>query len=487
MTDLGPHWMILCIILPACAGLLILASQRREGQARLLALVTPPLLLAMIVSLYPTAISENPERLIFAQPFARLDFALTVEPLGWLFALIAGALWLPTSWYAVGYAKAQRLPNRPVFYAGFCFALASTMGIAFSANLLTLFVFYELLTLTTWPLVTHTGTDKARAGGNIYISYLLGSSLALFLPALIGIYTLTGSLEFTAGGLFNGRHDSIVMLLYALILYGVGKAALMPMHRWLPAAMVAPTPVSALLHAVAVVKAGVFTILKTTVFIFGMDTLREFSDIFIWLACISTVTAAAIALYCDDLKKRLAYSTISHLSYITLAATLATPAAIIGGGMHLVMHAFGKITLFFCAGAIILASGRKRVSELNGLGQYMPLTLAAFAIGSLSIIGLPPTGGVWSKWLLIGGALDRESYLPLLALATSSFLGLWYLLDIPVRGFLRPAPASLTAASVKQVPLICRIAIVSTALGSILLFFIPNTIYLLLLSVTRIG
>ena len=313
-----------------------------------------------------------------------------------LFALVASGLWVVTTVYSIGYMRAHRESDQTRFYAFFAISIASAMGVAFAGNMLTLFVFYEALTLATFPLVAHAGTPEARRGARTYLGVLLGTSIGLQLLAIAGTYAVAGTLDFTPGGVIDGEVGGVAAgALLALYVFGVGKAAVMPFHRWLPAAMVAPTPVSALLHAVAVVKAGAFAILKVAAFIFGFDLLRDLAmtDALLWCAAFTIVAASLVAMTKDNLKARLAYSTVSQLSYIVLAALLAGQAGFLGGGLHIATHAFGKITLFFCAGAILVAAHKTEVSQLDGLGRAMPVTMTAFAIGALSIVGLPPWAG----------------------------------------------------------------------------------------------
>ena len=347
-----------------------------------------------------------------AEPFPGIALQFTLEPLGMLFALIAGFLWIVTSIYAIGYMRGHHEKNQTRFYMFFAIAIAVTQGVAFSGNLFTLFVFYEMLTLSTFPLVTHAGTEDARRAGRIYLGILIGTSIAFLLLALIWTWYLAGTVEFTSGGILDGTASPVMLgVLLLLFFFGVGKAALMPFHRWLPAAMVAPTPVSALLHAVAVVKAGVFSLLKISLYIFGPEVVRELpiTEVLSYLVAASILLASLVAMTKDNLKARLAYSTVSQLGYITLGALLGL-TGILGGGMHIVMHAFGKITLFFGAGAILVAAHKTEVSQLDGLGRRMPLTFAAFTLGTLSIIGLPPLGGMWSKWYLAQATLERVNW-----------------------------------------------------------------------------
>jgi multicomponent Na+:H+ antiporter subunit D len=289
-------------------------------------------------------------------------------------------------------------------------------------------------------------------------------------------YALTGTTDFRAGGILAGHaRPSVILVLFALYLFGIGKAALMPFHRWLPSAMVAPTPVSALLHAVAVVKAGVFTVLKVAVYIFGLDALRisGAGEAMMWVACFTLLAASVVAVTRDNLKARLAYSTVSQLAYIVLAATLASGMAVAGGALHIVTHAAAKITLFFCAGAIYTAAHKTEVSQLDGLGRAMPFTFAAFLVASLSLAGLPPFGGSWSKWILIMAAAGTGQAVVVAVLLASSLLSLAYLLPIPIRGFLRPPPKG-AAAGRAEAPWACVVPLCLTALACLALFFLAD-------------
>ncbi len=403
-----------------------------------------------------------------------------VEPLGMLFALIVGVLWLITSIYSIGYMRGHNDPNQTRFYAMFAIAIGSTLGTAFAGNLFTLFVWYEILTISTYPLVAHAGTDRARLGARTYVGILLATSIGLQLLAILVTYAVTGSLDFREGGILAGKLDPAwAGLLYALFIFGIGKAAVMPFHRWLPAAMVAPTPVSALLHAVAVVKAGVFTVLKVTIYIFGTDfiTSSGASDWLIWFAGGTILLASLVAMTQDNLKLRLAYSTVSQLGYIVLGALLATNMSLLGGALHISMHAFAKITLFFAAGAILVAARKSDISDMDGLGRVMPITFGAFLIGSLSIIGLPPFGGMWSKWYLAMGTVEAGQWLLLTVLLLSSLLNIAYLLPVPVRGFFGKAGDGTTVTRIKEAPASCLIAMIITSLACLFLFFYPDPFY----------
>ena len=470
----------LIVALPLFGAVLVSLSGSRPNLRETLTLLTGAATFLLTVQLLPTLgqAAPAPEFTMF-EPLPGLSLAFRLEPLGMLFALVASFLWLVTSIYSIGYMRGAGEQNQTRFYALFALAIAFALGIALAANLLTLFVFYELLTLSTYPLVTHKGTPEARRGGRIYLGILLSTSILFFLPALIWTYHSAGTLDFRPGGILAGQMSGPAAgLLLILFFFGVGKAALMPFHRWLPSAMVAPTPVSALLHAVAVVKAGVFTLLKITVYIFGLDFLAglEARDFLLYLAGASVLIASLIAIRQDNLKARLAYSTVSQLGYVTLGALLAVQAGAIGAGMQIAMHAFGKITLFFCAGAIYVASRKTEISDMNGLGRAMPFTMAAFFIGSLSIIGLPPTGGTWSKWYLMMGTLEAGYLALMVILMISSLLNIAYLLPIPIRGFF-PRGEQQMASEIKEAPLACLIAIGVAVLGCLLLFFFPQHVY----------
>lgn len=405
-----------------------------------------------------------------------ISLAFHAEPLGLVFALVASLLWIPTSLYAIGYMRGNNEPNQTRFYICFSVSIGAALAIAFSANLVTLFIAYEALTLATYPLVSHKQNQDAKSGARVYLGILLTTSIGFLLPAIIWTWALSGRMDFVAGGILSGTAGpGILGLLYALFLFGVGKAALMPFHRWLPRAMVAPTPVSALLHAVAVVKAGVFSVLKITIYVFGIDLLSlGISTPLLWVACFTLLMSSIIALHQDNLKARLAYSTVSQLSYIVVGASLATTMSIAGGAMHIIMHAAGKITLFFCAGAIYTAAHKTKVSELHGLGKQMPWTFAAFILASLSIIGVPPLGGVWSKWFLMLGAADAGQIAVLIILLLSTLLNIAYLIPIGINAF-RSEPSA--PATHGEAPMMMVVPLCMTAAACIALFFLGDPIY----------
>ena len=312
-----------------------------------------------------------------------LEIRLHLEPLGLIFALIASGLWILTHIYGIGYMRANAEKHQTRFFAFFCLAISSTLGIAFSASLFSLFVFYEILTLSTFPLVAHKASSEAIKGARVYLGILVSTSIVFFLPAIIWIFSVVGTLDFTHGGIIRNDFTPLsTMYLLILFAFGIGKAAIFPIHPWLPSAMVAPTPVSALLHAVAVVKAGVFSVLKIGIYIFGIEHLSNTSSSLwlVWLAAFTILFASMVAISKDNLKSRLAYSTVSQLSYIILGLALATTAGVLGAALHIVMHAFGKITLFMTAGSIYVTTKKTEISDMIGLGRVMPFTFFAFFI-----------------------------------------------------------------------------------------------------------
>lgn len=506
--------ILLALLLPAAAAPAIVLAGSRPNLREAVTLLAGAATFAVVWQLAPVVgAGGRPEVAVF-EVVPGLAMAFHVEPLGLLFGLVASGLWIVTSLYSIGYMRGHHEANQTRFYSFFAVAISAALGVAFARNLLTLFIFYEVLTLSTYPLVAHAGTPEAMRGARVYLGLLVSTSVAFLLLAILWTYLAAGTLDFAPGGILAGRVAGPgLYLLLALFAFGTGKAALMPFHRWLPSAMVAPTPVSALLHAVAVVKAGVFTILKVLVYVFGIDHLRATgaSDWLLYVSGATVLIASLVAMTKDNLKARLAYSTVSQLSYIVLGAALATPMAVLGGGLHIVMHAFGKITLFFCAGAINVALHKTEISDMRGIGRAMPFTMLAFLVGALSVIGLPPLGGAWSKWYLFVGALDAGQLVFVVVLMVSSLLNIAYLLPIPIRAFFpagvavpvhaHAAGADVTASphgpghgpdashgdGFHEAPFLCVAPLVFTALGCVALFFWAGPIVRLLAPVVGLA
>ncbi|MED5585805.1 MAG: monovalent cation/H+ antiporter subunit D family protein [Verrucomicrobiota bacterium] len=466
-------WMVSLLAVPA-----ILLLRRTPNAREMATFVAAFAKFALVAVMVPMILDGRVLRFSFGEILPGIPLEFRVDGLGILFALVASSLWILTTLYAVGYMRGLKEHDQTRFFACFAVSISATIGVAFAGNLFTLYLFYEVLSLSTYPLVTHHGDKEARSGGRTYLSHLLGTSVAFVLPAMIYCWVRSGGdMSFTDGGFLAGKigaGDGMIVLL-ALTL-GFAKSGLMPFHSWLPNAMVAPTPVSALLHAVAVVKVGVFCVIRVFTGVFGTDFLGELdvAAAVSWIAAFTVITSSLIALSQDNLKRRLAFSTIGQLGYIVLGVSLLSPLGVTGSILHIAMHAFGKITLFFCAGAIYVAMHKKYVSELVGIGRKMPITMAAFAIGSLSVIGLPVTGGLVSKWYLVMGTAESGQIALLVVFLVSSILNACYFLPIVYRAFLCRPEESLYDGGRQEAPLACLVPLCITAALSVFSFFNPN-------------
>lgn len=477
--------LIAAPLVPLLGALLVALLGRTPNLREAASLATAALLAVVVLNLLAGVLDGARPGLTIIAVLPGIDLAFALEPLGMLFATVASLLWLVNTLYSIGYMRGNREPRQTVFFVCFALAIAATMGICLAGNLFTLFVFYELLTLTTVPLVMHKADDGAVRAGRVYVGILMGSSVLLLLSAIVWTYVATGTLEFRPGGILAGSLAGLPLAaLLAMYVYGIGKAAVMPMHRWLPAAMVAPTPVSALLHAVAVVKAGVFTVVKVIVYVFGIELLAATPEAhwLVYVAGTSVLLASVIAMRQDNLKRRLAYSTISQLSYVVMAAAMFTPLAILAAVMHIAAHAFGKITLFFVAGSIYTAAHKTEVSQLAGIGRRMPWTMGAFTVGAFSMIGLPLTVGFLSKWYMLQAAVELEQVFVLAVLFLSTILNAAYFIPIVYTAFLgKPDDARNKADAGHsddtghgEAPWPIVLALLLTATAAVALFFIPD-------------
>ncbi|MCL5778881.1 monovalent cation/H+ antiporter subunit D family protein [Limibaculum sp. FT325] len=471
--------MDIALLLPFAGAVAIWLAGRWPNLREAVTLVTAGALFAVVITLLARVLGGERPEIHPVQLFPGVEIDFVLEPLGMLFATVASTLWIVNSIYSIGYMRGNDEPRQTPFYICFAIAIGGAIGVAFAGNLLTLFLYYELLTISTYPLVTHKGNDEAKAKGRVYLLLLMGTSMVFLLPAIIWVLAAAGTTEFTAGGLLSGTGMPTwqVSLLLALFIFGIGKAAVMPVHFWLPAAMVAPTPVSALLHAVAVVKAGVFSVVKVVVYVFGVDYLSS-SGAGAWLtyaAGFTVVCASVIALMQDNLKKRLAYSTVSQLSYVVLATAILTPISVMGAMLHIAAHAVSKITLFFAAGSIYTAAHKTEISQLDGIGRLMPWTMGAFAVGALSMIGVPPTAGFVSKWFMLQGGMAAENWVAIGVIFLSTVLNAAYFLPIVYRAFWRaPPPADAHHPHHGEGPAPVVLALTITALGTLALFFFPD-------------
>ena len=435
----------------------------------------------LVLSMAPAILSGKVIEFTFVELLPGVALEFRVDGLGLLFALVASSLWIATSCYTIGYMRGANEGNQTRFFAFFAVSLFATLGVAFSGNLLTLYLFYEMLSLATYPLVTHHQDKEARSGGRTYLTYLLFTSIAFALPAVVFSYIQSGgNMDFTSGGFLAGKVDGFTaLILLLLFVFGFSKAGVMPFHSWLPNAMVAPTPVSALLHAVAVVKVGVFCVIRAFTGVLGTDFLQTFdvSLVISWIAAFTVLASSLIAMSQDNLKRLLAFSTIGQLSYIVLGVSLLTPHAVQGSMLHIPMHAFGKITLFFCAGAIYVATKKKYISQLDGLGRAMPWTMGAFAIGAMSVVGLPLTGGLISKIYMMWGAADAQQHALLAVYLVSSVLNGVYFFPIVYRAFFRKPADGVSYDRVDEAPIACVLPLTITATGAVLLFFFPDLVF----------
>jgi len=431
----------------------------------------------LVVSMLPLVLQGTEIVYTVAEVIPGVAIKFRVDALGMLFALVSSSLWIVTSAYSIGYMRGLNEHSQTRYFCFFALALSATIGVAFSANLLTLYLFYEMLSFATYPLVTHHQDREARSSGRKYLLYIVGGSIAFVLPAMLLSYNLAGTLDFAKHGFLAGTGSKELMtLLLVMMLFGFAKAGIMPFHSWLPAAMVAPTPVSALLHAVAVVKVGVFSIVRVLTGVFGIDLLASLhlGTVVCYIASFTIIVASLLALSQDGLKRRLAFSTIGQLSYIVLGVALLSPKGVVGGMTHIAMHAFGKITLFFCAGAIFVATGKKNISEMVGIGKRMPVTMLAFFIGAMSVTGLPPTGGFFSKWYLVLGTLQAHQMPMLFVLLASSLLNAAYFFPVVYKAFFCTPEEAMFDNKMEEAPIWCVAPLVLTAVVSIVLFFYPN-------------
>ena len=463
---------LLAAFTPMVAALLIPLLRKDPDKREAVSILASVITFLLVLSMVPTVMSGQVIRLEPARILPGLGVSLRVDGFGMLFGLVSSFLWMVTTLYSIGYMRGLAEHAQTRYYTCFALTIGSALGVAFSGSLFTLYFCYELVSIFTYPLVMHHEDREGQQGAKKYLVYLMGAGKLFFLPALVLTYILAGNLDFGTQPILAAGDGSRTMLivLYVLFLIGLAKAGLMPMHSWLPSAMVAPTPVSALLHAVAVVKVGVFCVARVIYNVYGPDLMQSLHLVMptAYLASATILLASMIALTHDNLKARLAFSTVSQLAYITLGFALVSASGITGGAIHIANHAFSKITLFYCAGAIFVATGKKYISQLDGIGRIMPWTMSAFSIGALSMIGIPGTAGFISKWYLGLGTLDNNSMLLLVFLLTSSLLNAGYFLPIVYRAFFRQPVAAdlgLTEAAPAMVVPLTVTAIFTLVLG----------------------
>ncbi len=450
---------------------------RREG----VSFVAAALSFGSVLSMVPAVLRGAVWSYRLSTFFPGVSICFAVDGLSLIFALVATFLWFFATCYNIGYMRSLDEHAQTRYY--FCFALAifGAVGVAFAGSIVTLYLFYEVITVCTYPLVAHHQDQEGFQGARKYLVYLMGTSKLFLLPAMILTYVLCGTLDFNltdiSKGIFPpGTNSTLITITYFLYLFGLAKAAIMPLHNWLPSAMVAPTPVSALLHAVAVVKAGVFSVSRIMLSVFGVDLLSRLGLglTTAYLAAFTIVVASIIALTKDDLKARLAYSTVSQLSYIIIGVGMLTPMGVTGGLLHIAHHAFAKITLFFAAGAIYVATHTKKIPLMDGMGRKLPWTFGAFAVASLSMIGMPPVCGFVTKWYLLNGAMDLHNNILLVALLGSTLLNAGYFVPVVYRAFFRPPAPGVDHSHFKEAPLVMVVPLCLTAAISVTLGLFPK-------------
>ena len=472
--------LLWAILVPLFGAGLVMVTGKRPNLREAISFVAAAALFLVTVSLIPEIRAGH--KLVFRifELLPGLSVTLRADALSMVFAVSASFLWVLTVFYSAGYMRGLKEHAQTRFNACFALALFGAIGCAFSDNLLTLYLFYEIVSVCTYPLVAHHQDDESYEGGRKYLVYLTATAKALILPAMALIYARVGNLDFAqdirSGILPASMHQGEVTLLYIFCILGFAKNGIMPLHHWLPSAMVAPTPVSALLHAVAVVKVGVFSTVRVMLYVFGVNTMDLFNLGLptAYFVSFTILVASVIALSKDNLKARLAYSTVSQLSYIVLGVALLTPSGIEGGLIHIANHAFSKITLFFCAGAIYVATHKKNISEMSGLGRAMPFTFGAFGIAALSMIGAPPVAGFVTKWYLLVGAYDAKSVGIMVVLLVSTRLNAAYFAPVVYGAFFGKPSTADAHHHYQEAPLAMLIPLCLTALISVGIGIYPN-------------
>jgi len=464
-------------------SLLIAVSGKRPNVREFWSVAGSILTFLSVAAMVPTIWQGGRIVYVLSDIAPGISLNFRVDALSLIFGIVSSFLWIFASFYNIGYMRGLNEHAQTRYYTCFAIAIVGAQGVSYSGGLFSLYLFYEVITLFTYPLVAHHQDEEGYAGAKKYMVYLMGTSKGLLLPALILTYILTGTLDFADDiktGIFPMAANPLwITVTYFLFIFGFAKAAIMPLHNWLPSAMVAPTPVSALLHAVAVVKAGVFCISRVMLSTFGTMALSDLGVglITAYIASFTILTASIIALTKDDLKARLAYSTVSQLSYIVLGVALLDESGVLGGIIHIVNHGFSKITLFFCAGAIYVAHHKKKISDMAGIGYAMPFTMGAFALASLSMIGAPPVAGFVTKWYLLNGALAIHNIPILIVLMASTILNAGYFVPITIRAFFEGKKERWRRSDIKEAPLtmvvpLCLAAVISLVLGIYPDFFI---------------
>lgn len=458
-------------------GAVLIAVTRRSPNIRdVCSLVTATLLLLISLSMIPAVLEGNTLRytLFSLTSPPSISIAFRVDAMGLIFALHAALLWIVIAPYSIGYMRTLGEHAQTRCHLCIALVMSAAMGVSFAANLLTLYLFYEMASLCAYPLEVHHETEDAYSKGNKYVFYVFAWG-KIFLLACLLAYGLSGTLDFNPKGIFPSTTAPFLLTLtFVLFLIGITKAVIVPFHAWLPPAMYGPTPFIPI-YQICGCGVGTFAILRVVYDLFGLDLLKELNlgVPLLIAASLSIIVASVMALTKDDLKARLIYSTIGQIAFTLFGAALLAPAGLTGGLLQFVTLAFGMTTLFFCVGAIFVVSGKTRVSELNGIGKKMPFTMAAFAVGAFSVIGLPPFTGFTSKWYLALGAAQTEQYYAVAVLAVSTVLSAFYLLPIVYAAFFRDLPAGEQAER-REAPATMLVPLILAAVGTTVLFFAPS-------------
>ncbi len=472
--------LLFALLTPLAGAIGVMLKGDQENLRETISSVSSLVLLGIVCSMIPDILDGKTLYYRLFTILPNVTVTLRADAMSMIFALVASSLWTIAVFYSLGYMRGLKEHAQTRFNACFALAIFGAIGVAFADNLFTMYLFYEIVSICTYPLVAHHQDREGYDGGRKYLIYLTATAKTFLLPAMILIYVLTGTLDFSseiATGIFPAEVSRpLVIMLYVFCIFGFAKNGIMPFHHWLPGAMVAPTPVSALLHAVAVVKVGVFCTTRVMLYVFGVDTMAALNLGIptAYFVGFTIIAASVIALSKDNLKARLAYSTVSQLSYIIMGVALLTVPGIQGGLIHIVNHGFAKITLFFCAGAIYVAAHKKNISEMEGLGKVMPFTFGAFAIASLSMIGAPPVAGFITKWNLLIGSLEAHQIGILLILLTSTLLNAAYFLPVTYRAFFCRPPAAEPYTGIREAPLAMLIPILIACAISVIIGIWPQ-------------
>lgn len=480
-----PSLIFVTTAIPLITSILLMTSANKPNLRESWSVIGAILTFMSVMNLLPQVLAGVALEHTFFTLFPGVSVKFRLDGMGLLFAGTSSFLWILAAFYCVGYMRGLNEHAQTRFYVCYAISVGGAMGAAFAGNLFTLYLFYEIVSIATYPLVMHHQDEEGYEGGKKYIVYLFFTSKAFLLTGMVLLYIQCHTLDFDASGIVNGilpegANRTLVTVTYLMFLFGFAKSGIMPLHNWLPSAMVAPTPVSALLHAVVVVKVGVFSTSRVMLSVFGTQLLHDtglgmFTAYFV---SFTILTASIIALTKTNLKARLAYSTVSQLSYVLLGVAMLTPNSVTGGLIHISNHAFSKITLFFCAGCIFVASGKKDIKEMGGLGYRMPFTMVAFSIAALSMIGVPPVCGFVSKWYLALGSMDLHNWIILTVLLVSSLLNAGYFVPIVIQAFFgKPLPEDEgVTTNLEKSPLIMFMVVplTITAIFSVIFGFYPD-------------